>query len=118
MKHSPMFIRPECVSRLLSSGLVQYDHEYFRAVWLDWIFTFSDGQNLCWNNLWQNFLRGNLPLPQQSALKGWPGNSSYMADIFKRHPAWKTVIVSDGKGNFWLHLPEEILFSVGYDIPA
>jgi hypothetical protein len=105
--HTPAHLGREHVAVLLREGLVENDTENQRALWFGQILTFTDGQSLCWQVLWQNFLRGNLPLPQGRVISAWHGESSQVSDLFKRSPAWKTVIVGDGRGYLWLHVPQK-----------
>jgi len=102
----PRFLTREQVAELIQCGLVVSRPEEQCAVWYGRIFLFSAGQWHCWRRLWENFLKGNLPMPQGAVLSGWPGTTVQVSDLFKRHPAWKSVIVGDGNGRLWLATPE------------
>lgn len=106
--HRPVLLRRNLIKYLLDNRIVIYEREEHRAVWFGRIMTFSDGQLACWQVLWDNFMRGNLPLPQGRVLLAWTGASTSVADLFKRHAAWKTIIVGDGRGNLWLAVPDEV----------
>lgn len=104
----PPPLPPNFIRSLLDRGLVRYETEKDRAVWFGKVFTFSAGRNCCFRVLWDNFLNGNLPIHQTRILADWPGVTN-LSNIWKRHPAWRQVIVGDGNGNFWLDVPEEML---------
>jgi hypothetical protein len=108
-KHPAAFLHPKCVSELLESHAAFNEPENDRAYWFGTILSFNGSQKLLWQVLWNNFVRGNLPIPQQRVLSVWHGDSAHVSDLFKRHPAWKNVIVGDGRGNLWLRIPDEVL---------
>ena len=103
----PRFVAPELVMKLLEDRHVYYVEGEDYAIWFEWMLRFSEGQRHCWQVLWKNFLRENMPIPQGRVLSTWRGDSSQVSDLCKRHAAWKTVIVSDGKGHLWLNIPEQ-----------
>ena len=108
-EHVPSFIPPKIVAKLQELGLVVNNAEHGSVRWFDHVFTVRGAQQVCWQALFQNFTRGNLPIPQGRVLSEWHGSSTTAADILKRHPAWKSVIVGDGRGHLWLHVPEDSL---------
>ena len=101
------------IDRLIEEDFVFSEVKEHRAVWFGSVLTFSDAQLACWQVLWENFLRGNLPILQGRVLSTWSGASTNVADLFKRHPAWKTIIVSDGRGFLWLDVPEDLPKTTG-----
>jgi hypothetical protein len=105
MRSVPVFLRPDMVRAFIENGDVYYEEGQDHAVWFGQILPFSEGQRHCWQVLWRNFLKGNLPMAQGRVLSTWGGKCSQVSDIFKRHPGWKTVIVGDGKGHLWLTIP-------------
>jgi hypothetical protein len=104
----PTPIRREIINRLLAEELIINDPENRRTFWLGKTLMWSEGQCPRWQVLFNNFLKGNLPLPQERILSAWEGESLYLSDIFKRHYAWRNIIVGDGRGNFWLRIPPDI----------
>lgn len=109
-KHAPVFVPKVIIERLVREGLVLSDPEFSRAYWFGVILTFSDEQLACWNVLWNNFLRGNLPIPHQRIISAASGNTTHITHHFKRHPArLQNVIVGDGRGYYWLHVPKQYL---------
>ena len=108
-QHTPCLVRRELATRLINDGLVINDPDNHRAVWFGSVLTFSGAQMVCWEVLWHNFTRGNLPIPQGRVLAAWRGSSNQVADVFKRHPAWRTVIVGNGRGYLWLQVPSGYL---------
>ncbi len=94
---------------LLAQGRIQYDFKIRQLIWLDECIMFSKARNVCVAVFWDNLFRGNLPIPQERILGEWDGESTYLSYLFKRDSAWGRIIVGDGKGNFWLHVPEEII---------
>lgn len=109
MQCTPFQVSRDLANQFLAQEVVISDPENHRAVWFGRVLTFSDAQLACWQMLWQNFFRGNLPMPQGRVLAAWHGESCQVSDIFKRHPAWRTIIVGDRKGHLWLHIPPEFL---------
>lgn len=106
----PVFVSRRLAQRLIDEGDISFDPINGTATWFGSIYVFSSGQSFCFERLWENLLfRGNLPLTQGRVLSAWRGSSTHLSDIFKRHSTWKTVIVGDGKGRVWLHIPEELL---------
>ena len=103
------FISPELATSFLQRGLISFNADHQCALWFFEVLTFSDGQLCCFQHLWNNFFKGNLPMPQGRTLLAWRGDSSQASDLLKRHPAWKRIIVGDGKGHLWLHVPAEYL---------
>jgi len=101
---------PAPIARSLAQRLVEHEIIFFswenrNALWFGLVLTFSLSQLACFKVLWENFLRGNLPIPNERILCGLRGDTTHIYHLFKRHPAWKRVIVGDGRGNFWLQLP-------------
>lgn len=109
IQHIPVPVSRNLAKQLIEDDVVFSDPENYRALWFGMVLTFSEAQLVCWQVLWDNFLRGNLPLPQGRMLAAWHGESCQVSDIFKRHKAWRTVIVGDRKGNLWLHVPSGYL---------
>lgn len=106
--HTPMLLSPAFIKHLLEARLVFYDggdHYY----WLGRVYRLSEGQRHCWQVLWNNFTKGNLPIHQGRVLAAWYGESTQASDLLRRHAGWKTVIVGDRHGHLWLHIPDELL---------
>jgi hypothetical protein len=105
-KHLPKSL----ARKLVDLELVTFSPENHHALWFDDVLTLSIAQCACFQVLWNNFLfYGNLPIPGGRVLNGYVGgNSSHLADLFKRNPAWKEIIVGNGKGQFWLRLPDDL----------
>ena len=102
---TPRFVRPELIRKLIEARHVYYIEGEYYAFWFGVMLRFSEGQRHCWQILWSNFLRGNMPIPQARVLSTWSGESVQVSDLLKRHVAWKTIIVSDGQGHLWLDIP-------------
>lgn len=109
----PSFISPEVVQKLIEGNYISYQNGDYSLMWLGLVHTMNEGARHCFQILWKNFLRGNLPMEQARLLASWHGTSPQIADLLKRQSLWKTVIVGDGRGNFWLHVPEELLIRLG-----
>lgn len=109
-RRKPVFLNRAVVDYLLSKSIVVFEPQEYRAIWCGLILTFSSGRLTCFQALWDNFLKGNLPINQKLVLRrlNWPGDTNF-SNIFKGHPEWKRVIVGDGKGNFWLHVPRAFI---------
>jgi hypothetical protein len=108
----PSRATPEPVHRAFAAHLVELELVSFswedrHALWFGLVLTFSSGQLSCFKVLWNNFLRGNLPIPNERILCGLRGNTTHVYHLFKRHAAWKQVIAGDGRGNFWLRFPSQ-----------
>jgi len=98
----PMYIPRDVIARILEERVVAFEPEEGIALWFGAVITLSSAQLACWQVLWENFLKGNLPISQARVLSRWRGESTQVADLFKRHPVWRTIIVGDGKGRLWL----------------
>ena len=109
MNHEYVPLSPEIVAKAIELGLIRIDLENACVRWWSEIYTFSDAQWICWQPLFRNLTRGNLPMLQGRVLAGWHGSSTQVADIFKRHPAWKNAIVGDGRGRLWLRFPDDYI---------
>lgn len=100
---------PRAIARKLAEeDIVRFSWENQNALWFGIVLTFSPSQLACFKVLWENFLNGNLPVPNQRVLCGLHGNTTHIYHLFKRHVAWKRVIVGDGRGNFWLRIPDSL----------
>lgn len=109
-KYSPYPLRPEHIAYLLDNKLVAFDRENQNGLWLGVVLTFNGSQTPCFAVLFENFRKGNLPIPNQRVMSASRGSSTHISDIFKRTDAWKKdVIVGDGRGNFWLNIPLEVI---------
>jgi hypothetical protein len=109
-KHAPFPLRKEQIRYLLEKEFLLNDFENYRAVWFGTVLSFSDANRKCWQVLWANFLRGNLPIPHERIISAWEGSSTHISYLLKRHDVWtKKIIVGDGRGNYWLQVPPEIL---------
>jgi hypothetical protein len=113
-RFEPSPIPRSVASRLLESEVVAFSWEHRTALWFGRVFTFSDAQVACWKVLWENFFKGNLPIPNEQILRGVRGDTTHIYHHFKRHDAWKkSIIVGNGRGNFWLRIPpEETTFAI------
>jgi len=115
MEHKPVFVSRHVARQLIEAGLIVYEDGGGSLYWFHEVHTFADGARHCFDILWKNFLRGNLPLPQGRLLASWRGTSAHASDLLKRCSLWKRVIVGDGKGNVWLHVPERYIDSASKD---
>jgi hypothetical protein len=52
---------------------------------------------------------GTFPIPQSHVIAAWTSHSTHLSYVFRRHPAWRRIFAGDGKGNYWLALPNEVL---------
>ena len=107
--HSAVYVPQSLAKRLLEDELIRFSWEHRHALWFGIPMTFSDGQRACWKVLWDNFFRGNLPVPNERLFSGYYGKTTHIYHLFKRHDAWlKEIIVGDGRGGFWLRVPPEL----------
>lgn len=105
----PVFLPPAVVAHLLENKFVINDPANYRAVWFGEVLTFNESQRACWVPIFDNFLAGNLPLPHQVIIDAWNGDSAHLSYLFKLHPAWRRIIVGNGRGMYWLAVPERFL---------
>jgi hypothetical protein len=119
IRFRPYHLRPEYISYLLEKRLVLYDRDNDHALWFDTVLTFVGSQKSCFQVMWDNFLRGNLPLPNERIMSAWCGSSTHLSYIFKRHEVWKKdIVVGDGRGNFWLNVPQDVIDHLESAIPV
>lgn len=114
-KFLPAPIARSLAQRLVEHEIILFSWENRNALWFGLVLTFSPSQLACFKVLWENFLRGNLPIPNERVLCGLRGDTTHIYHLFKRHDAWKRVIVGDGRGNFWLQLPGHTLATQDVD---
>jgi hypothetical protein len=104
----PLPVSRSLARRLVESEVISFSWENRNALWFGVVLTFSPAQVCCFKVLWDNFLRGNLPIPNERILSGVRGETTHIYHYFKRHDAWlRKVIVGDGRGNFWLRIPSQ-----------
>lgn len=108
-KPKPVHLTPTFVAHLIEKRLVGYYPENNSAEWFGEIVGFSPACERCWRILWENFIQGNLPLHHSRIMRGHSTHMRHLADIFKRHSAWKRIIVGNGRGMYWLNVPEQFL---------
>jgi hypothetical protein len=79
----------------------------FRSVqWFGHDYSFTTGQAACVQRLWEAWEQGNPDVAQQTILLDAGMDSARLVDLFKRHPAWQTMIVRGGsKGAYRLQGP-------------
>ncbi len=83
--------------------------DYRTARWLHEPLTFSECQAMAIRNLHRAHLDGRGALSGRLALAGSTCANSKMSDVFKRHPAWKTLVISGGsKGTYRLNLSPKV----------
>lgn len=111
----PVFIRPAVVQSFIDRGYISYRSGDYSLFWFGAVHTFNQGGRHCMESFWQNLLRGNLPIPQERVIRAWVGESTHISYLLKRTTLWKRVVVGDGKGNYWLHIPEEVLLELSGD---
>src|SRR5262249_46803140 len=109
-KPHPPRLPESFIQDLLDNEIVRYEPMFSRAVWFGITLLFSYGRNEIFRILWENFLKGNVPIQQRDifARARWPGVTN-MSNLFKRSLEWEEVIASDGNGWYWLHIPENWL---------
>ena len=106
-QNGPKFLRPCLVKQFVAQGLIAYTPASGYAFLFGETFRLSFRQDQCFEALWENLFRGNLPM-RQSAILAYTedAKSKHLADIFKRNPAWRKWIRGDGKGGYWLSVPD------------
>lgn len=83
--------------------------DYRTARWLDQQLTFTECQAAAIRNLHRAHLDGRGALSGRLALAGSTCASSKMSDVFKHHPAWKTLVISGGsRGTYCLNLSPKV----------
>lgn len=109
-KYKPQHCSKSLAHKLVELELVAFSPADHHLLWFGMVLSLSVAQCACFQVLWDNFLRGNLPVPGGRILNGYPrGSTSHLSHLFKRSDAWtEKVIVGDGRGNFWLRLPDDL----------
>ena len=95
--------------RLIEIEAISFSWENRNGFWFGLPLTFNSSQRTAFKVLWDNFCRGNnLPIPNERIMSGVIGETTHIYHLFKRHDARIFgVFVGDGKGYFWLRLPEK-----------
>jgi hypothetical protein len=81
----------------------QFSPGYRSVLWGENDFSFSDKQSLVIEALHDARLAGTGRL-HQTELQGVADTSQRMTELFRRHPAYGTLIKNDGTGYYWLNL--------------
>lgn len=121
----PRFFPPSAVPRkaaeqLELAGFIYYCRESYHAYLFGVPMTFSPAQRACFDVLWDNLFRGNLPIANERIIRDCGGSTSHIFHHFKRHVAWREkMIVGDGRGNFWIRIPPDALLALdGLETPS
>jgi hypothetical protein len=78
----------------------------FRSIhWFGVDYQFSGNQAACIRVLWKAWENKTPDVGQDRILEAAECVSKRLADVFKRHPAWKTLIVSKSRGTYRLQPP-------------
>lgn len=81
----------------------------FRSVtWRGLPFTFTPSQARAIQNLHEAHSQGIRALSSELTLEGTGRQAVRVSDVFKRHPAWKTLVVTVGKGAYALDLSPKV----------
>jgi hypothetical protein len=104
---SPRYANREFVEKLFENSVIHYEPGGDYVVWFGRAVRLNEGERHCMEPLLKNLRRGNLPISQERVLCSWPGKSNTVSDLCKRSALWKTAIVGDGRGNYWLFIPDE-----------
>lgn len=78
--------------------------DYRSVNWSGTPYTFTKTQAACVKPLWEAWERGTPELDQPTVLMEADASGNRLVDIFRGHPAWRTLIVSGStKGSYRLH---------------
>jgi hypothetical protein len=86
----------------------RHSDDYRSARWLGTDYTFTATQAACVKVLWQNWEKGTAEVGEDTILEHpqVEAESKRLVDLFKGHPAWKTMIVRGAtKGAYRLAEP-------------
>ena len=81
---------------------------YASVTWREQGFVFTRSQAVVIQNLHAAHERGLPSLGSAPALEGSGRESSRMSDVFKRHPAWNSLVVRVGKSTYRLALSPKV----------
>ena len=94
----------EALSLIKASPTLQHTDDYSQVMWGDQIFLFEGFiQRQVIRLLHEADLRGEPWCPGKLILKLAGAQSVYMSSLFHRHPAWKKLIESNGRGLYRLN---------------
>ncbi len=75
----------------------------FRSVrWYGRDFVFTPAQSLIVQALWNAWENNTPRMGAKALLRAADMISDKISDLFKEHPAWNEMILTDSKGNYWL----------------
>lgn len=75
----------------------------FRSVrWYGVDYYFTPAQSLIVQALWTAWENKTPRLGAKALLRAADMVSDKISDLFKEHPAWNVMIMTDSKGNYWL----------------
>jgi hypothetical protein len=91
--------------------LCSHSADFHSVNWYGTPYTFTGTQSRCVEVLWRAWSGKSPTVGQALILSEANSNASRLHDVFKKkgkmHPAWRTMIVPDGKGNFRLADPPQ-----------
>ncbi len=75
----------------------------FRSVrWYGVDYVFTPAQSLIVKALWKAWENNTPRIGARTLLRASSMVSDKISDLFKEHPAWNVMIMTDSKGNYWL----------------
>jgi len=75
--------------------------DYRDCTWNGERYTFTTTQAACVQALWEERDKGTLELSQQLLLEKAGAESGQLKDVFKKHPAWKKMIVCGSRSGLY-----------------
>lgn len=97
---------PEIVARL---SPVRHSDDFRSVSWFGVIYCFSPGQAVIVRELWKAWRNGTPFVGAAVLLEAADMVSDKISQLFKGHPAWGTMIRTDSKGIYWLHIEDSVV---------
>lgn len=94
---------PEILARLSPA---RHSDDFRSVAWFGKMHCFSPGQAVIVRELWKAWRHGTPFVGAAILLEAADMVSDKISQVFKESPAWGTMIRTDGKGIYWLHVED------------
>jgi hypothetical protein len=92
--------------KMNDSNELQFAEDYRSCRWADKLFEFSTKQAAVMQTLHENWLNGAPALSKETLLEAAGSDGKDVRDLFRRHEAWRTLIIPGKSRGTWRLAPE------------
>lgn len=99
------FLQPPAAPKV-DNDTPAFSEDYRSGRWKHHRFTFSTAQAAVMEKLYFNWLQGTPEVSKDTLLDAAGSDASELRDLFRRHKAWKTLIIRGTRSGLWRIAPE------------